>query len=154
MKYQIMKILGNCFQNINCFSWIKLIQVLIHLKYWYYNSPYLEIPCLPHHLCQNLPWPTETLLSTILVMLFVGFPFFLTHSTTSHHTYWIYQTICKVKPIKFSIKLYTDLNTLCIKRATHQRGEYLRADFLSRLDNTVNNNSIFDTKYVEFSTKW
>ena len=48
-KYQIIKILENCFQNIKCFSWIKLIPVLIHLKYWYYNSPYLELPCLPHH---------------------------------------------------------------------------------------------------------
>ena len=41
--------MGNRFQNINCISWIKLIPVLIHLKYWYYNSPYLELPCLPHH---------------------------------------------------------------------------------------------------------
>ena len=32
------KILENCFENMNCFSWIKLIPALIHLKHWY---PYL-----------------------------------------------------------------------------------------------------------------
>ena len=32
-KYQIIKILSNCFRSINCSSWIKLIPVLIHLKY-------------------------------------------------------------------------------------------------------------------------
>ena len=32
-KYQIIKILSNCFQSINCPSWIKLIPVLIPLKY-------------------------------------------------------------------------------------------------------------------------
>ena len=31
-KYQIIKILRNCFQNMNWFSQIKLIPVLIHLK--------------------------------------------------------------------------------------------------------------------------
>ena len=31
---------------------------LIHLKYWYQNSSYLELPCLPHHVCQILPQPT------------------------------------------------------------------------------------------------
>ena len=38
-----MKMLKNCFQNMNCFSWIKLIPALMHLKYWYYSSPYLEL---------------------------------------------------------------------------------------------------------------
>ena len=28
LKYQIIKILRNCFRNMNCFSWIKLIPVL------------------------------------------------------------------------------------------------------------------------------
>ena len=60
-KYQIMKILKNCFRSMNCFFWIKLILVLIHLKYWYYNSSYAELPYLPHHICQMLPQPTETL---------------------------------------------------------------------------------------------
>ena len=33
LNYQIMKILENGFQKINCFSWIKLILVLILLKH-------------------------------------------------------------------------------------------------------------------------
>ena len=32
-KYHIIKIFENCFQNLNNFSWIKLIAVLIHPKY-------------------------------------------------------------------------------------------------------------------------
>ena len=51
-----------CFQNVNCFPWIKLISVLIHPKYRYYNTPSLELPFLPRHLCQISPWLTETLL--------------------------------------------------------------------------------------------
>ena len=72
-KYQIIKILENCFRCMNCFSWIKLILVLIHLRYWYYNSPYAEHPYLPHHLCQILPEPAEILFSTNLIMFFIGF---------------------------------------------------------------------------------
>ena len=66
--------LKNCFENINCFPWIKLIPALIHLKYWYYNSSWLELPCLPHHLCQILPLPTETLCNIILIMFFTNIP--------------------------------------------------------------------------------
>ena len=42
-KYQIIKILENYFQNLSSFSWIKLIPVVIHLKYWYCNSTYLDL---------------------------------------------------------------------------------------------------------------
>ena len=51
-NYEIIKILENCFQNMICFPWIKLILVIIHLKYWYYNTSSLEIPYLLCHLCQ------------------------------------------------------------------------------------------------------
>ena len=34
-NYQIIKILNN--KNMNCFSWVKLISVLIHFKYCNYN---------------------------------------------------------------------------------------------------------------------
>ena len=47
---QIIKVLKNYFQNISCFSWINMVPVLVHLKYWYYNFPQLEPPCLSHHL--------------------------------------------------------------------------------------------------------
>ena len=45
-------------------------------------------------------------------------------------------------------------NTLWVKNATHQKTEFLITAFLSKLDNTVNSNSIFNTKYAEFFTKW
>ena len=121
-KYQLIKILENCFQNMNCFSWIKLIPVLIHLKYWYYNSPYLELPCLSHHLGQILLQPTETPLQHSPHHAVHQFPYFsLPHLTTHHDKYWIYQTIFQAKPIKFNIKLYTDHNTFCTKHATYQK---------------------------------
>ena len=72
-KYQITKILDFFFWNINCYCWIKPILVLIHLKYWYHNSPYAELPYLPHHLCQILPYSTKALSNTILIMFFIGF---------------------------------------------------------------------------------
>ena len=59
-KYRKTKIFGNCFQNMNLFSWIKLIPVLIHLKYWYYNPPYPELSCLPHYFYLNSTLLTET----------------------------------------------------------------------------------------------
>ena len=33
LKCQVIKILENCFQKMNCFSWIKSTPILIHLKY-------------------------------------------------------------------------------------------------------------------------
>ena len=41
-----------------------------------------------------------------------------------------------------------------VKHAPHEKGEFLRAPSLSKLDNTVNSTSIFNAKYVEFTTKW
>ena len=151
-KYQIIKILGNCFQNMSCFSLVKLIPVLIHLKYWYYHSPYLELPCLSHHLCRVLTYPIGTPFDHVLHR----FPnFVLPHSTTQHQKYWIYQTICQAKPINFIIKLYADLNTWWVKHATHQKAASLRAAcFLFKVRDTVNINSIFNTRYAEFSMKW
>ena len=62
--------------------------------------------------------------------------------------------MCQVKPIKYIIKLYTDPNILWVKHATYEKAESLKSTSLSKLDNMVNNNSIFNTKYAEFSTKW
>ena len=93
-KYKIIKILENCFQNMNYFSWIRLTPVLIHLKCWYYNSPCLKLPCLPHNLCEILPRPNETPLQhnphyVLHRFLYIILPF----STTRYHKYCIYQTI-------------------------------------------------------------
>ena len=134
-KYQITKTLENCFQNMNCFPWIKKILVLIHLKY-----------CLPRHLCQILPQSTETHLQQNPHNVFNRFSYSVTpHSTTGHHKYWTFQTIWQVKSIKYIIKFHTDHNALWVKHATHQKAESLRATSLSKLDNMVNNNSIFNT---------
>ena len=40
-----------------------------------------------------------------------------------------------------------------VRHATHQKAQSLRAAFLLKLDNMVNSNFIFNTKYAEFSTK-
>ena len=102
------------------------------------------------------PSQLEPLFNTILIMVFIGFSI-LSYSIQPHayhHKYWIHQTISQAQPIRFNIKLYTDHNTLCVKHVTHEQAESLRAASLSKLDNTVNNNSIFNTKYAEFFTKW
>ena len=74
--------------------------------------------------------------------------------TTSYYRYWIYQTICKAKLMKVIFKLYTDHNSLWTKQTTHQKAGSLRVTSLSKLDNMINNDFIFNTKYAEFSTKW
>ena len=54
--------------------------------------------------------------------------------------------------IKLVIKLYKNHNALLVKHATYQKS--LIDASLSKLDNTVNNNPIFNKKCLEFSTKW
>ena len=71
--------------------------------------------------------------------------FVLSHSTTSHHKYWIYQIIYEGKPIKLIIKLHIDHDTWWVKHANHQK-----AASPSNLENMVNNSSNFNTKYAEF----
>ena len=51
-------------------------------------------------------------------------------------------------------QIYYQAHTLWVKDTTYQKAESLRAASLSKLDNMVNKNSIFNTKYAEFSTKW
>ena len=45
-KYKLIKVLGNCFGKMKCCFWIKLILVLIYLKYRYYNFPLADLPYL------------------------------------------------------------------------------------------------------------
>ena len=139
---------------MNCFSWIKLIHVLMHLKYLYCNSSYLELPFLLHllgkiYLSQLKPSSAQYSSCSSSVFLFCSAPF-----GHKHHRYWIYQTMCKANPTKFITKLYTGHNTFWVEHTTHQNVESLRPTFLSKLDNIVNNNSIVNTKDAEFSTKW
>ena len=62
--------------------------------------------------------------------------------------------MCQNKSIKFIIKLYTNHNIEWVKHDSDEKVESLKATFLSKLGNTVNNNSIFTRKYVGFSEKW
>ena len=58
---------------MNCFSWIKLILVLIHDKYWYCNSSYLEVS---FSLTISLKFYLSQLKSSsaqIIFMFFIGF---------------------------------------------------------------------------------
>ena len=66
----------------------------------------------------------------------------------------MYQIICQAKQIKFIIKLYKNQNILLDNHATYQKAGSLRAASISKSHNTVNNNSIFNTKHADFSTKW
>ena len=50
--------------------------------------------------------------------------------------------------------IYTSHKTLLVQHATYQKAESLRAASLSKLDNRVNNHSIFNTKCSELFTKW
>ena len=96
-KYQILKILKNCFQNMNCSFRIKLILVLIDLKNWYYHSPHAELPYIPYHLRQVFPEPTESLSNTNLIMFFIGFNI-LSYSIRPQATTNIGYTKSYIKP--------------------------------------------------------
>ena len=149
------KNIGILFSKYETFSWIKLIPVLVHLKYWYYNTPSIELPCLPLYLCQLSPWPTETSLqhnpqssscsSSVSIFCFTQ----LDHT----HKYWMYQIICQAKALKVFIKLYTDHKNSWVKHTTHQKAESFRVVSISKLNNIVNSNLIFNTNCAEMSTK-
>ena len=108
------------------FFWIKLISVLIHLRYLYYNTSSLELSCLPCHLCRTSPWRNETPLQRSPYQVLHQCPYLFIHSSTTRHNNWICQTICQDKPINFIIKLinfiiklYTYHNTLFVKHSIH-----------------------------------
>ena len=132
----------NCFQNMNCFSWIKLIPTLIHLKYLYSSCLNLALPSLTISV-KFYPNQLKPSFNTIFIMFFIEFPILFNsiwpRATTS---------IGYTKPYAKPIKLYTDHNTLLVKQATHKKTQSFRAASLSKLDNTFNNNSIFNTKYA------
>ena len=53
--------------------------------------------------------------------------FVLPQASTRHHKYWIYQTICQAKPIKFIIKLCTDHYNLWDNTLPNKKAESARA---------------------------
>ena len=133
---------------MNSFSWIKLISVLINLKFQCCNISSLELPWLPHHLCQFLPCLLKRLLNSILLIFFIGFSI-SSYPIRTYATIIRYQTICLAKPIKFISKLYTNHNTLLVKHATYQKAECLKTASLSKLDNIINNNPAFNAECAE-----
>ena len=80
--------------------------------------------------------------------------FTLPYSTKRHHKHWIYQTIRQAKLIKFIIKVYADQITISVKVLPIKKLSLLRTPSFSKLESTVSNNSIFNTKYAEFVTRW
>ena len=76
--------------------------------------------------------------------------FFIDFSISSYpirsHAIIIGYTKPYVKPIKFITKLYANNNTSLVKHVT-----YWKAASLSKLDNTVNSSSIFNTKFLHNS---
>ena len=92
----------------------------------YISSASLIIPVIFY------PNQVKPLLNTIVIMFSISFPILSKY---------------------FFIKLYTDLNSLWVKHATHQKDETLRAASLSRLDYTASNKSVSNTKYAEFFIK-
>ena len=127
------------FSKYELFPWIEYFssdppQTLI------FTIPHPKRFPAPRHLCQISHRPTETPLQRKPHhMFFIGFLYLVLPHLTTRHNYWIYQTLCQAKPIKFIAKLYTNHNTLLVKHATYQKAE---------LDSTVNDNSIFNTKYA------
>ena len=69
----------------------------------------------------------------------------LHYLTTYQHKYWIYQTTCQAKPIKFLVILHKDHKSLWAKYIIHEKGESLRVACLSTLDNTVNSYKILSS---------
>ena len=116
---------------MSCFHWFKLISVLIHLKYLYYNTLSLELSCLSRHPSRISPWPTEIPLQLNLYHVLHQFPYLFLPSSITRHSYWIYQTICQDKPIKFIIKLYT-YNDFFAKHATYQKKSFYPIQAASR----------------------
>ena len=125
-------------------------QFSFHTKYWYYNTSSLQLPCLPHHLFH--PGQLKPLFNTTLIMFFIGFP--ILSYLMRPHAIIIGYPKPNAKASQSNILLYTNHNTLSVKHATNQKAKPLRATSLSKLCNTVNNNSIFNTTCAEFSTKW
>ena len=96
-----------------------------------YPIPTASLP--PSPFLSNSPRPTETPLQFNLHHVFHRFPYFFLPHWTIRHNYWIYQTICQAKQIKYTIKLYTNHNTLLVKHATYRKVQSLRTLFSFRV---------------------
>ena len=111
----------NCFQNMTCFSWIKLISFLIYLKYWYYNT--LPLP----HLIKS--WPTiSSLFNTTLIVFFIGFPI-LSYPIRPRATLIGYTKLNARANQSNLLSSYIQINTLSVKHATYQKIRAFKSGF-------------------------
>ena len=104
--------------------------------------------------------------STILIMLFFGFP--ISPYPIQPYAASIGYTKAYAKPSQSNLlsayakPSQSNLLSCYIKtikpyvgeKCNHTKIESLRAASLSKLDNVVNSSSVFNTKCAEFSTKW
>ena len=97
LKYHIIKVLKNCFQNINFFSWIKL-------QFFMTETP---LQHNPHH-------------------LFIGFPI-SSYLIRPHASIAYTEPYAKQNQSNLLSKLYGDHNTSWVKHAAHQKAKSLRA---------------------------
>ena len=104
----------NCFQNMTCFYWIKLISFLIYLKYWYYNT--LPLP----HLMKFHPGHQKSLFNTTLIVFFIGFPI-LSYPIRPRATLIGYTKLNAKANQSNLLSSYIQINTLSAKHATYQK---------------------------------
>ena len=148
LNNQIIKILGNPFQNMNCLSWIKVMSVLIDFKYCYYNIPSPQFPCLPCHPCQISPWPSENPLQRNPHHVLHRFPYFVLPHSTTRHNHQMYENICQAKPVKFNINLYLNL---LLTGDSKSRSSFNIRQALSSIQSVLNSLQI-DRCYLIFTT--
>ena len=133
MNYQIIKILGNCFRNINCFQFWSISNIDTTTTHPY-SFPAIFVEFLHRHLCRISLWPTETSLQDNHCHVLHHFSYFpdliWPHATIIGYT----KPYAKPMLIKFIVKLYTNHNTLLVKHATYQKAESLGGASLSKLD--------------------
>ena len=88
------KNIGKLFSRYEIFSWTKLILVLIHLKYWYYNFPIPRLSLPPSPSQSNFTQANQNRLQQNPHDVLHWFLYFVLRHLTAHHPkYWMYQTM-------------------------------------------------------------
>ena len=76
----------------------------------------------------------------------------LSYSTT-RRKYWIYRSIFQAKLIKSIFMCIQIIKPYIYQTHIYQSVESLRPSSISKLDNMLKSNSVFNTKWAEFSSK-
>ena len=113
LKYRV--ILENYFQNVNWFSFIKLVLISFGLsQIMILQFPIFRVSLPPSPFLPNFTLANWNPLQHNPHHILHQFPYFvLHHLTTSYHKYWIYQAIVS--------KLHRRHSTLWVKQAIHQK---------------------------------